>query len=200
MNQINFFNIYKEKEKIVNKKNKKELLKKFSPLMFLLVVVISFLGFEYSLYNQQEKLKENISNLEKKIKKPSFKEKYEKVNKLEQQAIELEENINKTIPIIDKISKDFYCSNQMIIAVISQIPQNTYLEKISINDFSIRINAITSQYNSAAQYLYNLKTSNNFIKSAFIPRISEAKSDYKYSINITIDKEKLDGDFDEKIK
>lgn len=200
MNQINFFDIYKEEEKKANKKSKKEKLKKYSPLILIVVIIVAFLGFEYNLYSQQEELKKDISSLEKSINKPSFKEEYEEVNKLEQKVTKLEENINKAIPTIEKISKDFYCSSQMIITVISQIPRNTYLEKIAINDFSININAITSQYNSAAQYLYNLKTSNNFIKSAFIPRISEDESDYKYSINIEIDKEKLDGDFDEKIK
>ena len=200
MNEINFFNIYKDKEKKIDIKNKKLAFKKSIPVVLLILFFAGLISYQFLLFNKQKEIKSDINQIQNTSKNDSIEKKYNEAKDLKKSIDSLNEQISEINPTVDKISNDFYFSSKMIAAVIKQIPKNTYLKNVSSNNYEITIDAITSNYNSAAQYLYNLKEDNNFIKSAFIPYIKSDENDYEYSIQIILDKEKLGGDLDEKIK
>lgn len=198
MKDINFFEMYKEDEKIKIEPKKNKDLNKIFAIIGVIVLFTAILGYEILFFMNKRNLNKEIKTIETELNSSSKQKKYREILGIKKDINSLEKLENEIIPSMNIIMQDFYFTSEMMTAIIMEIPEDTYLESVEANDGRITINAITSKYDSAAQYLFNIKTSNKLFKDAFIPSITESEGDFRYSINIVLDEMILGGGFNEK--
>jgi len=189
MNEFNFFESYS------NKKNNK-----FNYKLIILVVLISlaFISLFYYYYTLNQKkiaIIIDIEQTENVINEPKRQKSFNEVSELKDRSLEMKSIIDEIEESVFSVNSAFRINKNSITKIINEIPKNTYIKLIDFKDPLINITCISDSYESAAQYIYNIKSSGNDYVDVFMPTINLDDGDYEYNISV-----EMGGDIDENIK
>ena len=189
MNEFNFFEAY------YNKKNSKS---NYKLIIFIILISLAFISLFYYYYDLNQKKTAMISDIEYTesiINEPERQKDFKKVSELVDVNAEMKNILDEIEVSVLYLDNAFKINKTLITNVIYEIPVNTYIKLIDFKDPLINITCISDSYESAAQYIYNLKSSGNDYSNVFMPAINLDDGDYEYNISI-----EMGGDEDENVK
>jgi Tfp pilus assembly protein PilN len=180
MNDINFFEPY------LNKTNKKKSYDKYLPLVLVSIIVISIIGYQITLSLEKSKLTKEVASIEDEINDPGLQTDYSKALKAQEEMNAIKLVLEETEAIVSIIENDFNVTKSLVDNLMRDIPENTYIESMAYGNSRVRIGCISDTYNSAAQFVYNLKQSDTKYSSVFMPSVTEDNGDYRYTLDVVI--------------
>jgi len=189
MNEFNFFESYSTKTN--NQLN-------FKLIIVIVLISLAFISLFYYYYDLNKKKISMISDIEYTesiINEPQRQKDLKKVSELVDINSEMKNILEEIEVSVLYLNDSFKINKTLITNVIYEIPVNTYIKLIDFKDPLINITCISDSYESAAQYIYNIKSSENDYSDVFMPTISMDDGDYEYNISI-----EMGGDEDENIK
>ncbi len=179
MYDVNFFEGYLPKPKKTN----------YTALIMLLigVLLIGAIGFlEFTHYENRNSLKEEIKRYEAENNDPEVHEQLAQYEAKKQVQMEMSSTLSK-LEIIDVfmlIKKVVYSG--LLTEVSKSVPDNCYINDISIEDNTVNISGYADGYESVAQFQHQLRDVDR-LKLVFTPTISEDNSNYAFSIAALIE-------------
>lgn len=175
---MNFFNPYLNKKQ--NRINSKQVIG------FLLIVVIIMLPLYYHmrLLNEKGKLVQEINALSDEINLTADGDVMKSIEEAEAKNNAIVEALSDLDLSLAEINSVNNFEVTKIDSVLDQAPVSTYINQIDFNSEYIDINCISDSYETAAQFVFNLK---NLVKEeykVFMPKMNENQGDFEYTINL----------------
>ena len=180
MNNINFFEPY------LNKTNKNRSYGKYIPLVLASILVIGLVFYQSTLSKEKSELTNEISSIEAEMNDPQMQADYKDALEA-QEAMEVAKAVlDESEKIANEIKNGFTVTRDLIQNVVNSVPENTYIISMNYNNSSVKIDCISDSYDSAAQFIHNIKSDNGLVADVFMPYVNEENGDYKYSLNVEI--------------
>lgn len=180
MNDINFFKPY------LNKTNQKRSYGKYIPLFLASILVIGLVFYQFTLSKEKSQLTEDIKNIQAEINDPEMQSDYKQALLAQEEMMAIKVVLDESEKIALDIKSDFNVTKDLVLKLINNIPENTYIISMEYNDYSIRVDCISDSYNSAAQFIHNIKEDDEKFADVFMPYVNEENGDYKYSLNVEL--------------
>ena len=189
MNNFNFFESY------LDKTNDKTSSKNIIPILLIGLVFLSLFYYQWTLNQDKYSLLSEIDGINNTINEPERQSSYKKAVDARNRSEEIKIVLDEVEITINDLNEKFNISKLMVTSIIDEVPKNTYIRLIDYKDPLINITCTSDSYESAAQYIYNIKTSNEEFANVFMPSIDFEDGDYHYNLSV-----ELGGDTDEDIK
>jgi Tfp pilus assembly protein PilN len=113
-----------------------------------------------------------------------MKSKYNKALKAQEEMEAIKIVLETSEKITNEIKNDFNVTKALVQKLVDNVPENTYIESMAYGNKSIKIECISDSYDSAAQFIHNIKKDNELFLDVFMPFVNEEEGDYKYSLNV----------------
>lgn len=178
MKDINFFSPY-----IEVRKNKVAKKMKIGVTVGALAIVIG--GFEIWVLVQKENINDEIKLMNEYLSSPTTIEKIKEVGDGKAKLEVMNQYYNVAEKVIKKLQGTDKINTRLIEEISSSLPQNIYLQVLSIAQNSIQLQGLSDKRTSIAEFEYNLKVINNF-EDVHVMNIGESEEGYLFSIKCLI--------------
>lgn len=183
MNDINFFKPY------LNKTNKNRSYGKYIPLVLASILVIGLIIYQFTLSKEKNLLTNEIASIETEMNNPEMQSKYNQSLKAQEEMEAIKIVLDESEKIASDIKNDFNVTKDLIQSLVNNVPENTYIISMEYRDSNIKVDCISDSYDSAAQFIHNIKMDEGLFIDVFMPFVNEENGDYKYSLNVEMDGE-----------
>jgi Tfp pilus assembly protein PilN len=131
-------------------------------------------------------LTSEISSIESEINDSEMQFNYNKALKSQGEMLAVKVVLDESKKVASDIKNDFNVTKDLVYSLVNNVPENTYIVSMGYNNSSVDIECISDSYDSAAQFIHNIKKDNDNFKDVFMPYVNEDNGDYKYSLNVEI--------------
>lgn len=180
MNDINFFNPYLEKT------NSKKSYTKYIPLIFVSILVIGLIVYQFTLNKEKRLLENTVNTIESEINDSEIQKSYRESLEAQEKMQAIKSVLDESESIANNIKEDFHITKDLVRNLVNNVPENTYIVSMKYENYSVEMECISDSYDSAAQFIHNIKKNDDEFIEVFMPYVNEENGDYKYSLNVVI--------------
>lgn len=183
MKDINFFEPFESGSKKKKQKKSSNIL----PVLLVILIFVSIFAYQGLIFAQKIRLTNEIDSINVLLNDEKTKKAYDETLEIELIANELNSIYESANTTDQSILNEDTIAKAIVEDILNAVPENTYLVSLSYENDIIQVDCVSDQYDTAAQYTFNLKTANSLFNNVFLPSIYNDDGDYYYTIEVQLE-------------